>query len=693
MKILAVDDLAENRYFLEFTLRSLGHEVVSAQDGEEALAAVQRERFDVVVSDVLMPRMDGFQLCRTMKRQPATRGIPFVFYTATYTDEKDAELGLSLGAARYLIRPQQPQDFARILREVVNETGEQPITPFEVAAEDEFLAAYTQRLVRKLDTKVAELSGLAYRLQEELEAKEREIAQRRTAEEALRNSQAALATAQRIAKLGSWELRPASAANLVRAAVSCSAELLRLMGRDPGDASLTTSDLLEAVPSSDRVRVKAAIRAALAGHPTERLEHALIRRDGSLRDVEVTIQVDDSPGSNGGPVVTGTVQDVTERKHLESVARQAQKMEHLGLLAAGIAHDFNNVLSTILMNAESLLSASVLPDREREVVQEMVRAGERGAQLTSRLLTFAQRRPLLRQRLDLRELVEETATLLRRTVGDDVDLQIQLPAEPLPVLGDGNLLGQMLVHLVVNARDAMPQGGRIRIEAERVMVEEGKGDRQPQTRGPAICLSVVDTGAGIAQADLPRIFDPFFTTRPGNRSGLGLAAVHGIVGQHQGWLSVESVVGQGTRIDVHLPVTSDRPLEGVVDRASPPAGERILLVEDDAPVRNAAARHLRQLGYQVLEAGDGAAALALFSEVRSGIDLLVADLLLPGGMSGREIARRMREMEPSLRVLYVTGYGGDAVDGLEGGEAVLLAKPITPARLERAVRGALGQGR
>jgi CheY-like chemotaxis protein len=264
MRILNADDVAENRYLIEFTLRNAGHEVVSAQDGQEALAAAERDHFDVVVSDVLMPRMDGFQLCRELKRRPATRDIPFVFYTATYTDEKDAELGLSLGAARFVIKPQEPQELLRIIQEVVEQRGQEPAAPASPVPEEEYLAVYKERLVRKLDSKVAELRTLNTRLQEELAAREREVAERRLAQEALRASEAVLSAAQRIAGVGSWELRTAGAAQVADAELRCSAEMVRLLGREPGFEPHTVADILESVPAPDRARVEEALRATLA---------------------------------------------------------------------------------------------------------------------------------------------------------------------------------------------------------------------------------------------------------------------------------------------------------------------------------------------------------------------------------------------------------------------------------------------
>jgi two-component system cell cycle sensor histidine kinase/response regulator CckA len=666
MKILSVDDLAENRYLLEFMLRSAGHEVLSVADGQAALDAALRERFDLVVSDVLMPRMDGFQLCRELKARPETRAIPFVFYTATYTDDRDRDLGLSLGAARYVLKPQEPQSFLREIRDVVEETvARPPDPPRPVAPEEEFLVAYKQTLVRKLDAKVAEL----------------------------RASEATLAAAQRLARVGSWELRAPEGQALEGVEVKGSAELARLLG---AEGPRTVGELLQAIPGASRGQLDAALRAARKGETPQTLEHELARPDGSRIRALTRIEAGPAVGT-GTRHLLGVTQDVTERRRLEEVARQAQKMETLGRMAAGIAHDFNNVLSAILLNAEGLLGGTALAGDDRAAVEEMVQAGERAAQLTRQLLTFAQRRALLSQRCDLRAVVEGMVAMLRRIIGK-VSLECRLGDTALPVQADPNMLEQVVMNLVVNARDAMPQGGQVVIEVGRVEVEPGRELRVPGARpGPALRLVVSDAGTGIPSEHLSRLFDPFFTTKaPGKGTGLGLATVYGIVRRHHGWVEVDSDAGKGSRFEVYLPpadtldVSGHAAKPGLAPAAS--RGERVMLVEDDAAVRSAAVRHLRQVGYQVAEASSAEAALTALEEAgRDSLDLLVTDLLLPGKMDGVALARRLREDRAGLRVLFVTGYGGEAVEGLVAGEAALLAKPLTPARLERAVRQCLDE--
>jgi two-component system, cell cycle sensor histidine kinase and response regulator CckA len=551
MKILIADDVIENRYLLEFTLRSAGHEVVSAQDGEEALAATGRDRFDLVISDILMPRMDGFQLCRELKRQLTVRDVPFVFYTATYTDEKDVEFGLSLGAARYLVKPMDPQELLGVLGAVMAQAASSEPGSATAAdlPEETFLATYTQRLVRKLDGKVAEL-------REALASKEREEAERRLAEDALRASEAALSAAQRIAGVGSWEVRVLDAERLPRSELRCTAEMLRILGRSgPLSTTLTAADLATLMAVEDRPRLEAAMHKVLAGGLPERQEFLLVLPDGIQRPIQLNIEAR-VPSWGGERVLTGTAQDLTERKQLEECARQAQKMENLGLLAAGIAHDFRNMLSAMLLNAQSVLDGGALSASDAEAVREIAEAGERAMQLTQQVLTFARRRPALLQRVDLREVIGGLTSMLCRIIGERVTLKCRLAAEPLPALSDAGLLGQVLMNLVVNARDAMPAGGEVIIDADRVEIDVARAARVPGARpGRAIRITVSDTGAGIPPENVPRLFEPFFTTKPsGKGTGLGLATVHGIVALHRGWIEVESQVGKGSRFLVFLPL-------------------------------------------------------------------------------------------------------------------------------------------
>jgi PAS domain S-box-containing protein len=386
--------------------------------------------------------------------------------------------------------------------------------------------------------------------------------------------------------------------------------------------------------------------------------------------------------------------DVTERLSLEAQLRQSQKMEAIGHLAAGVAHDFNNILTIMQGYACRLLHRETLP-KPGEEAQEILNATERAASLTRQLLTFSRRQTLQRRLLDLREVVLSMARMLQRLIGEHIRLEV-VNAEVLPpVSADSGMMEQILLNLVVNARDAMPEGGPLLVETMAVEIHQASR-HSPQARtGRFVCLKVKDTGCGMDAETLARIFDPFFTTKgPGRGTGLGLATVYGIVQQHQGWIEVQSQVGQGTTFTVFLPAG-----EGSVETrietesAAPPQGgqETILVVEDEELLRALARATLEEAGYHVLDAASGPEALLAWEQHSSKVDLLLTDLVMPGGMTGRELCTRLRQEKPELRVIFSSGYSADdaGTEFTEGPGLTYLQKPYRPPLLAQTVRKCL----
>jgi signal transduction histidine kinase/CheY-like chemotaxis protein len=390
--------------------------------------------------------------------------------------------------------------------------------------------------------------------------------------------------------------------------------------------------------------------------------------------------------------------DVTERRTLENQFRQSQKLESLGRLAGGVAHDFNNLLTVIKGQASCLATGQLPPGAEAEALQHILLAAERGSNLTRQLLAFSRQQSVQFCSVDLNDSLRSVDQLISRVVGEHIEVEI-LHAEGLPpVWADVSMLEQVLLNLAVNARDAMPNGGRVRIITEQVAVgPEYKTTHPDSDEGRYLRLSVEDTGCGIAPEHLPRIFEPFFSTKaPGKGTGLGLATVYGIVKQHNGWIRVFSEVGRGTNVQIHLPCTSEPVLRSSRDNrhATPPAPqggrETVLVVEDEEPVRSLIASALRARGYEVHEAADGAEALAAFSRIGNRTDLLLADVVMPGGMSGRELAITLSKQHPALKVLLITGYSSDSP--VESPDRFpCLAKPFDLDDLHQALRAALAR--
>jgi PAS domain S-box-containing protein len=383
----------------------------------------------------------------------------------------------------------------------------------------------------------------------------------------------------------------------------------------------------------------------------------------------------------------GTQQDITERRILEEEARQSRKMEAAGRLAGGIAHDFNNLLTAILGTSELLLSNLPKGDSTREDVEEIKRAATRAANLTRQLLAFGRRQVLQPRTLDVDTLVRGVESLLRRLIGEHITLSVQGAGGLWLVRADPGQLEQVIVNLSVNARDAMPTGGSLVIETANLSFEGAShGEQSIMKEGDYVLLTVSDSGTGMDDETLRHVFEPFFTTKaPGKGTGLGLATVYGIVKQSGGFIYADSEVGRGSRFRIYLPR-----VEGVVEtgesqpvaKVTAKAEGTILLVEDEEAVRRLARRVLEGLGYRVLEAASGSAALALVDTLTGELDLVVTDVIMPG-MSGQELSARLRVRRPNLPILYVSGYTDDAI--LQHGtllpNTAFLQKPFSPGSL------------
>jgi two-component system cell cycle sensor histidine kinase/response regulator CckA len=411
-------------------------------------------------------------------------------------------------------------------------------------------------------------------------------------------------------------------------------------------------------------------------------ELAFVRRDG--RTVEVAVSA--APVRDADGRVTGTMEvltDVGDRKRLEEELRQAQRMEALGRLAGGIAHDFNNILLAIKSEAWLLKESIGSEADERRAVESLERAAERAATLTRQLLAFSRRQVLQPRLLDLNEAVASMEELLRRLIGEDVELETVLDPHLTAVRADPGQMEQVIVNLVVNARDAMPDGGRVTIETRSL--ERSLGH---------VVLSVSDTGVGITHEDREHIFEPFFTTKgAGKGTGLGLATVHGIVRQSGGRIEVASEPGHGATFSLYLPC-SEQAIEPAREPAAAsvaPGTGTVLLVEDETIVREPLRQILEQQGYRVLQAGDGEEALRVAADHAGPVDLLLTDVVMPV-LGGPELAERLLDERPGLKVVYMSGYADRAADVLAAAEAAghsFLQKPFAPDSLARTLENAL----
>jgi PAS domain S-box-containing protein len=477
---------------------------------------------------------------------------------------------------------------------------------------------------------------------------------------------------------------------------ACNTAFEKYLGRGAADVlGRSDADLL---PPERAERARARDRQALEGSDPRRSEEVIEYPDGR----RVLLEELRTPffGPDHTPLgLIGIGRDITERRQLEAQLLQAQKMEAVGQLAGGIAHDFNNLLTVILGNLSLLLNGEPDAPQGRQLLLATEKAGWRAAELVRQLLSFSRQTVLSTQPTRLPSLMEEIAGILRRTIDPRIRIDVRYPNDLWTAAADPGQIGQVLMNLCLNSRDAMPEGGQLLIEADNVLLDEEFVRQHPVGRaGDYVRLRVSDTGHGIPPDVQPRIFEPFFTTKAqGKGTGLGLAMVFGILKQHGGWVECHSEVNRGTRFDLYLPrqrpSAAAGPEQGP-ETARPDTGtETVLLVDDEALVREVAATYLQRYGYQVLTAADGAQAADVYQRERGQVALVLLDLVMPG-LSGRETLHRLRAINPNVRVLYSSGYP-EAIDEASVHDNVVgfLAKPYQPQELAHAVRAALDAGR
>jgi two-component system cell cycle sensor histidine kinase/response regulator CckA len=548
----------------------------------------------------------------------------------------------------------------------------------EQAAELEVQQADLQAQTVELETTLEELRSV--------EERERELA-----EEARQLNQR-LIEAQQVAQIGYWEIDSTSGE------IFWSDEMYRLCGLEPSPGAHPPTDFyLSCVHPDDRARMTEVARRALEEQKEFTEQYRLRGSDGKMQTVLAKGRVITDP--RGNHRLIGTVQNITDRVQLENQLRQSQKMQAVGTLAGGVAHDFNNVLTVILSYSGILLAGMQEGDPHFTELTEINRAAERAGDLTRQLLTFSRQQVIQTRELSVNAVVSDVERMLRRIIPANISLVLRLNPHVATIQADSGQLEQILVNLVVNARDAMPDGGAIAIETSNVRLERGQPPLPQEAEGgPYVMLVVTDTGVGMDETVRTRIFEPFFTTKEvGKGTGLGLATVYGIVQQSGGHIWVYSEPGVGTTFKIYFPAlrTSTATRGAVVSNIRmAPGSETILLTEDEGAVRMATRTILEQAGYKVIEAANGHLALDTFRKRVNDIDLVITDMIMPG-MNGRELADQIRAIRPDIRLLFTSGYTDDTVlrQSLLQPGALFIQKPYTPQNLTAKVRDALSGAR
>ena len=628
-RVLIVDDDERNLLAAVEALSELGHDLVTAKSGPEALRRLlDEEEFAVILLDLHMPGMDGYETAELIRKRKRTRDVPIVFVTAVFRDEAHIFQAYSAGAVDVVFKPVDPF----ILRSKVQVLADLHLKRLEVVRE----AEHSRRL---------------------LEENARVTAEKLEAEQALRRTQERQETILRSLPIvfHSRAVEPPFAARFVSDSIES------LSGFPPSRFVDDPDFGLDRVHPQDRERVEAALDAAVRSG-SYACEFRWQAADGTYRsflDQGVL-----APEEEGAPrEIFGTIIDTTERRSLENQLAQSQKMEAVGQLTGGVAHDFNNLLTVVLGNVELMAKAAGEDPKAVRRLGAVKHAAERGRSLTRQLLAFSRRQHLAPVTLQLGQLVEDFAPLMRQAVGESVTLTTHLPQRPICVHVDPAQLESALLNLAVNARDAMPDRGALTLTARMAQAGDGLRRSHPDApEGDWALVEMRDTGVGLPPEVAERIFEPFFTTKDvGKGTGLGLSQVYGFVRQSGGYVTVESRPGQGACFRLFLQVaegaTCERPATDVSGEAPRGQGERILLVEDDEPVLALGVEMLNELGYQVVTAANGQAAL---ERVRSGaqFDLLFSDIVMPGGVNGVQLAQAVRELRPDARILLTSGYVG-----------------------------------
>jgi signal transduction histidine kinase/DNA-binding response OmpR family regulator len=738
--VLLADDNADMRNYVQRLLRTAGFQVETATDGQQALAAARRLRPDLVLSDVMMPELDGFGLLKALRADPDLRETPVILLSARAGEEAKVE-GFSAGADDYLTKPFSARELlsrvgvnlqlsrtrgetARVLKEeaqtleLLNKVGT------AIAAELDL-----ERTVQIVTDAATELSGAAfgsffYNVVDERgesytlyaisgvpkEAFAKFPMPRNTAVFGPTFSGEGIVRSPDITRDPRYGLNaphhgpPAGhlpvRSYLAAPVVSQSGEVLGglFFGHPELDIFTERAERLvagiatQAAIAIDKARLYQAAQTEI--EQRKRVEAAL-RESEQLLEAKVDQRTAELASAN-----ERLLAEAAEREHVESVLRQAQKMEGIGLLTGGIAHDFNNLLTIIVGNLEILqrqlvAPAQNLPNLERSVASAM-RGAQRAVSLTQRLLAFSRQQPLDPKPIDIGRLVTGMSDLLRRTLGEQTAVETVLAGGLWRVNVDANQLEIAIVNLAVNARDAMPNGGKLTIETSNASLDEGYATAQAEViPGQYVMLAVTDNGTGMSRETLAKAFEPFFTTKDiGHGTGLGLSQVYGFVKQSGGHVKIYSEPGEGTTVRIYLPrllagdATID--LEPVVKIAHGQSHETILVVEDDSEVRAYTTGILRELGYAVLEAPNGRIALELLQQ-HPEIALLFTDVGLPGGMNGRVLADTARQQRRDLKVLFTTGYARNAIvhDGRLDPGVQLITKPFTYAAVAGKIRDVL----
>ncbi len=685
MNILIADDKEDNIYLLECLLKGNGHSVKSAENGQAAFEMLEAGDFQMIISDILMPVMDGFQLCRKVRAEEKYSHVLFIIYTATYTGYQDEEFAHKIGADMFIQKPCEPEKLLGIIQELAEKYNPgRPLSDSSQLQEDDVLKLYNERLVRKLEQKM---------IQAENEVKARQIA-----EDSLSVSNRRLNMALASSGIGLWDC------NIETGEIWFSSEWKKQLGYEDHEIQNRSEEWENRLHPEERESVLAAVNEYISGlRPVYDIEFRLLHKDGEYRWFSSRGKVVETEDKNRR--FLGSHVNITERKKMEQKRKeleiqlyQAQKMESVGMLAGGVAHDFNNLLTVILNYTEMVMEEIGKQHPHYNPLEAVYQASLKATELTRQLLAFSRKQVLNTQIVDINKIIKGFEKLMRRLLREDIELSTVFSPSQLMVKVDTAQYEQVLMNLAVNARDAMPNGGKLVIETALVDLDNNFMDKKHDIApGSYALMTVSDTGCGMSTEIMEHIFEPFFTTKEtGKGTGLGLATAYGIIKQHGGYIWVYSEAGRGTTFKVYMPISSESPSQK--DKTVKPktlikGTASVMIVEDDIRVLKLASQILSAQGYSIIETSSAEEAVTIAKEAKGPIHLLISDVIMPV-MKGPEVFEKIREFHPEIRALFMSGYTHDIISrqGILKEGIEFIQKPFTVNGLAEKVAAVLSRG-
>lgn len=660
--VLVVDDDRRNLMSLSEVLSPLGADIVEADSGSAALRLLMQREFTVILLDVRLSDMSGYEVADLIRHREKTRRTPIIFITAMDRDEAHIFRGYSAGAVDYVFKPVEPV----ILRAKVSVFIELHEQANEIRRQAEL-----ERKLLEENIKVR-----AARLDTELQ---------------LRSIEARQSVIISSLPIAFYEATPGNA-GACRSFVP--QNVAQLLGFTAEAFQSDPTLWMQCIHPDDRAKADEAF-ASVTGDVAYSVEYRFRKPDGHYRYI-MDQGILSNADLNGRSNIYGTVLDVHDRRDLEQKLVHAQKIEALGHMTGGIAHDFGNMLMVTIAGLQRVLRTDDLGEQKTKHLELALEGANRCRDLIKRLLAFARNQALSPQQIDVNQLIEGLTELLHRAVGDSIEVVMELQDGIWAVRADAGQLEVAILNLAVNSKDAMPNGGRITLRTrnvDAVPVHRSSGS----VRGDHVEIELVDTGTGMPRDVLERALEPYYTTKElGHGTGLGLSTTYGFVKQSGGEMTVESEPDRGTSVRICLPRSTaspagDEPAAGTGVPSQPSQNPLlIMVVEDDAPVRSSTAGLLRDIGYRVVEAEDAQDALKLL-EMEPTISLMLTDVLMPGGLNGYQLAEEVRRLRPDIKILFASAHTGKKLPGITGAElGPMLRKPFLDHELAKAVSDLLG---